>query len=180
MSWTINFKLLQLSSWLKGLKEWHIQEAVSGCLIQVDFQLFSGHFSLVRSGWLDHCRTSQWKIKMKYALFRSFFCCCHCFFWKNYHSPSCTLLRICRSGWIVWIKCEILIIDVGNHEVRCETIQIFLPQSKDLITTRQTISIYWILTVCPVLWKEMIIKVVQRENIAHYLCEIHQVFFQDT
>ena len=109
------FKLLQLSSWLKGLKEWHIQEVVSGCLVQVDFQLFSGHFSLVRSGRRDHCRTSQWKIKMKYALFRSFFCCCHCFFWKNYHSPSCTLLRICRSDWIVWIKCEILIIDVRNH-----------------------------------------------------------------
>ena len=30
-------------------------------------------------------------------------------------SPSRTLVRICGSGWVVWIKCEILIINVRNH-----------------------------------------------------------------
>ena len=30
-------------------------------------------------------------------------------------SPSCTLVTICWSGWIVWIKREILIINAGNH-----------------------------------------------------------------
>ena len=90
-----------------------MQEAISGCLVQVDFQLFSGHFSLVRSGRRDHYRTSQWKIKMKYALFRSFLL--SSLFVLEKLSPPCTLVRICGSGWIVWIKCEILIINVGNH-----------------------------------------------------------------
>ena len=76
--------------------------------------LFSGHFSFVRTGRLDHCRTSQWKMKL-YRLRSGVFCCCCCFFFLEKLSPTSTLVRICGSGRIVWIKCEIPIINVGNH-----------------------------------------------------------------
>ena len=70
------FKLLQLSSWLKGPKEWHMQEAVSGCLVQVDFQYCSQlgifHLSELASWTIAAPVSGKWNRLC-------FFCCCFCF-----------------------------------------------------------------------------------------------------
>ena len=104
------FKLLQLSSWLKGPKEYHMQEAVSGCLVQVDFQYCSQginfHLSELASWTIATPVSGKWN--------RLYFFLLLLFFLEKL-SPSCTPVRICGSGWIVWIKCEILIINVRNH-----------------------------------------------------------------
>ena len=148
-------------------------------------RLCSGVFVLLLFYYL--LRTSQWKWNRL---------CSGVFFVAVVLlSPSCTLVRTCGSCWIVWIKCEILIVNVGNN-LRWSVVTIIIvklfksgvkrfkysfPNQKTRSqVTRQTISIYWIPTVCPVLWKHMIIILKWcREKISHIISvKFTWTFFQ--
>ena len=95
-----------------------MQEVVSGCLVQVDFQYYcsQGIFHLSElAGWTIAAPVSE---KWNYIGFvQEFFVVVVVvvFFFLEKLSPTSTLVRICGSGRIVWIKCEIPIINVGNH-----------------------------------------------------------------